>query len=736
MCKFFGIRLACIFLIFSLPSYAQIRVKDDPSQTMRKIGKDVEYLEDMTASLTLDDILSTEYQRKFIKHDQEVFNRPANKSAFWFKITIQKQGNQDLWLEIGEANITWYADFYAPNQQGKYGKPHLLGGLRPQKNRKFPTQSYCVLLFAQQDQGTQTYYLRLQTGFSSLYIFQIGNHMALIKHRKSHENAAIGFIGLMLGLLLYNLFLLYSTREKLYFLYVLYLMITTFFVPFLNGYLIIYHPWLFEYFMVWNGLVALIITLFVMQYFKGYRQTAKGWVYWIWAITIFQSFVLPFVNLLHLLHFSTLLNIASLSSSFYMLNLLLFGLVMWYKGFKRGGYYLLAWFCVISSTIIYLASHNGIFPINYFVRNILYIGFASEALLFALALGSRLNLLKAEKELAQKENLAILNQQNELLEERVLQRTKELQEANEEMQVVNEELRQTQEELETQRDFLDDYNQQLDQAVKKNEKNLETLHKQNKKLDVQNNKINSSMKAAETIQRVILPQKESLQQSFQEYFILNQPRDVVSGDFYWLDKVGKKTILVVADCTGHGVPGALMTLVGVNALDKIIKMFGVHSPAMILNRLHEEIQTLLKQKYTGNNNGMDAVVVTLEETSGEVLVTFSGAKNSVFYFLNERLYELKGTRKSIGGIQNESTHFTEQQVVLPKDTMLYLGSDGLEDQNDKKRKKFGKKRLMHLLTKIASLPIIEQKLNLEESLKQHKRGAEQRDDILWLGVKI
>ena len=735
MYKALIISLVYAISFFSL-SYAQISVKNDPFHTMCRIGKNIEYLEDPTTLLSLERILAPEYQRKFVKIGQDVFNRPATNSVFWFKITVQKESTQDLWLEIGEENFTWYADFYAPDQHGHYGKPRLLGALRPQRNKEFPARSYCVLLFEKEEQGTRTFYLRLEEYFAFTHIFQVGTSFALFKYRKRQDDMVSWFIGLIAGVIIYNLFIFYSTREQLYIYYILHLFIVIFGIPFHNGYPWIHAAWVWEYFLIWNIPTSVLMTLFVLKYFEMQIHQHKYFVYWIWFLTIFQSLICPLGNIFLSEAFPDLINICSLVAILHSLSLFFLGLVIWFKGHKSARYYVFAWFLVILAIITFLLSVNGLMPINYFTRNALYFGFSAEALLFALALGDRLNILKREKEFAQKENLKILNQQNKYLEDRVLERTKKLQSANEEMQTINEELRQTQEELEAQKDFLDNYNQQLERANRKNQDNLKILHKQNKKLNFQNKKINSSMKAAVTIQQAILPQELKFQEFFQNNFVINRPRDVVSGDFYWLRQAKNKTLLVIADCTGHGVPGAFMTLIGVNLLDKITETLLIDQPADILHCLHKEIQALLNQQETENNNGMDAVVITLEDYKGQKLLTFAGAKNSIYYFSEGQLHELKGTRKSIGGIQNDSIQFEEQKVTISCGDMIYLGSDGLEDQNNRMRKKFGKKRLKQLLSEVAQLPITEQKLNIEKSLNNHMREVEQRDDILWMGIRL
>ena len=300
------------------------------------------------------------------------------------------------------------------------------------------------------------------------------------------------------------------------------------------------------------------------------------------------------------------------------------------------------------------------------------------------------------------------------LENKVALRTKELQESNEELQVMNEELRQTQEELQTQRDYVAEKNKVLQEF---------------------NTKINGSLKVAQAIQEAVLPYRAKLNRLLENYFIINQPKDVVSGDFYWLNEVNGKVILVVADCTGHGIPGAFMTLIGANLLDKIIQIQQITQPNEILNRLHEEVTAVLKQRYTTNNKGMDATVISLEKKNGQTTIQFSGAKNNLFYYTGD-LYELRGDRKSIGGIQDERIGFTNQQLTLPTGGMLYLGSDGLEDQNNHTRKKFGRKRLQALLSYVATLPVGDQKTKIEETLKYFMQDTEQRDDILWMGIRV
>ncbi|MEO1655356.1 MAG: SpoIIE family protein phosphatase [Bacteroidota bacterium] len=260
-----------------------------------------------------------------------------------------------------------------------------------------------------------------------------------------------------------------------------------------------------------------------------------------------------------------------------------------------------------------------------------------------------------------------LRRSNELLESKVQERT-------EEIATQNEELLQNQEEILAQRDFINKKNTELakvneriqanEQVLRKSLDRLKTTQKslehKNKVLEDQDRRINSSISAALTIQRAILPTRKELDAILKEYFVIYRPKDRVSGDFYWCQKLDGKIFIVAADCTGHGVPGAFMTLIVSALLDKIVRSYRVLDPALVLSQLHSEIQAILKQKENKNNNGLDAVIINIEEQpNDQYRLIVAAAKQSMYYIPadTEELHVFKGDRKAIGGIQNESIQF-------------------------------------------------------------------------------
>lgn len=387
------------------------------------------------------------------------------------------------------------------------------------------------------------------------------------------------------------------------------------------------------------------------------------------------------------------------------------------------------------------------------IRNALLVGGIVIIVLLLTAVIAFINTLKINRKLKSKNaQIAAQKQEIEQKNEEVIAISTDLQEKNQELLTMNEELQQSQEELATQRDFIEDKNRSLEkinkklsrseQILSKAYKDLKTsqntLEQKNRQLEERDRQISSSIKAAETIQNAILPYSQKLQALLPEHFIIYYPKDIVSGDFYWINQIENKIILIVADCTGHGVPGALMTMIGSTLLDKVVRLRGVTSPAQILHQLHEEISIVLRQKETGNNNGMDAVALSYEIQPEAISLTFAGAKNNLRYTLPEspEIQVIKGTRKAIGGQQNEEIDFENHLLQLPRGSTIYVGSDGYEDQNNVKRRRFGSRKLTALLEEHNKEPLTTQKNVLEEALKQHMQGTLQRDDILLMGVKF
>jgi serine phosphatase RsbU (regulator of sigma subunit)/tetratricopeptide (TPR) repeat protein len=261
------------------------------------------------------------------------------------------------------------------------------------------------------------------------------------------------------------------------------------------------------------------------------------------------------------------------------------------------------------------------------------------------------------------------------------------------------------------------------------------LNAANELLKVQHQRIADSIRYAQTMQNSILPTDEDLSGAFAEHFAIFRPKDVVSGDFYWYAHIGNQHILAVADCTGHGVPGAFMSMVGNSALDEIIKVKEITNPSLILDMLQNSIQEALRQR---TRDGMDiAIMVCEQHDENTVKILFSAAKNSLLYWENNKIVRLKGTRRSLGGgASNTQTPFELHELFLPKGTQLYLTTDGFPDQCDSNRNSFKMARLIEMLESYQAFPLKEQARFFENTLNQFMGDEEQRDDITLIGLKL
>ncbi len=254
-----------------------------------------------------------------------------------------------------------------------------------------------------------------------------------------------------------------------------------------------------------------------------------------------------------------------------------------------------------------------------------------------------------------------------------------------------------------------------------------------------NVKITDSIRYAKTIQNAILPSESEMYEAFDDYFVIFRPKDIVSGDFFWISHTPKRTLIAVVDCTGHGVPGAFMSMVGNDLLTEIVNQETKAVPFLMLEKLNKRIQEALRQKRGFNNDGMDVCLCLLENQREEtVQVSFTGAKRPLYYFDidQKELAQLRGDKKSVGGIQRKKRNFTNQTIFLQKGDLLYLSTDGIVDQPNLEGQKFGTPYFKSLLAENAIESLENQRKILEMALATHMGNAPQRDDMTVIGIQL
>jgi hypothetical protein len=326
-------------ILLQINVFSQNTIHISNTQDLVKVGKDVLFLEDVAGDLSFEDILKEENQIKFKKNNHDVFSRPAMKSAFWFKFIIQNQSQESIWLEIGDTFSCWNLDFYAPDRNNQYPEPLLLGSLRPQKNKQFPSKYYCVELTKGKQTNAKVYYLKtygsskVQGNLTKTHVFRVGGVKALAKQAMTYDYMQSFFMGLMITMIITSLFILFSTREKTYLLYVFYLVNVLIVVSFVTSAPLFYHRWFWEYNYVWMSAFYFSVSLFTIHTLS-LKHDAPNLNRWIWVLTIVLCIIIPLLNLFNLVNFILLTNTFQVTVGVYYFTLFYCGIYVWRKGNK------------------------------------------------------------------------------------------------------------------------------------------------------------------------------------------------------------------------------------------------------------------------------------------------------------------------------------------------------------------------------------------------------------------
>jgi serine phosphatase RsbU (regulator of sigma subunit) len=462
--------------------------------------------------------------------------------------------------------------------------------------------------------------------------------------------------------------------------------------------------------------LVLFISVFLISFFFFYNQ--------IWILFIISLSSALLYALVLVLNFFYLQQYARFSLSFLpslitfvahisfiqneetidtmLIGNLIITLIPWLLFDIKEKLYLYLSFLTSVSFIFLLKPISAIFPIH-FEASIFQVPFIEYPMLFFVIFifGSLIYVLKYDTFIAENKNEVFIQ---------------ELKDQQQEINSQNEELLQQQEEL-----------NMVNESLKNTLEQLQTT----------TSRLSKSINYAQNIQRIILPNDEDLGTFFQDFFTIYLPKDIVSGDFYWFQSLNdKQAIFIMADCTGHGVPGAFMSMIANTLLHEIVNAKKVISPPQILHLLHNGIRYLLKQEETRNTDGMDLSVCLFTQEGNAMNIDFAGAKSFILYVKDGTLNQLNSDRISVGGLGDRMRNFTSQYITLNKGDLIYFLSDGFIDQNNSERKRFGSKNFQQLIKDIVALPLSSQKAHLMNVLLNHQQEEEQRDDISVVGFRI
>lgn len=713
------------FLIFG-NALAQKTHEISQSQHITSLAASLEIFQDTTSKLNYPNVKKC----RFTPIDK--FTQKINSDyAYWGRITLQSKLSTDerFVLYLGTAS---YAEVYI--EKNNQVTKELTGRLVPLAQKKIKEgRNAPIPLYLPEatDKLPITIYFRLQNVDQRPLMFKPLLYPEIVWQQKfTFRNLTQGiFNALLWTLILYLTSLSILLKQRDYIFAAAYLSFISLYYLSSSGVLTEYvlgnNPKINEYIWPNTLLFSQLFLLLLTRSFLNTRQLMKRWHRVLTIIFVFylgygcfNLISIPLFFNIHIFDISML--IIGLPNVAVMLSVAILAIRNSKIKVKIFAWSIIQLAIQFIFYILYVAfnygSNNGSF--------LLQLGYATQGIMFTIAFAQRMKLIEAERRKAQAEQIRLIEEHNELLEQKVQTRAQELKEISDEIlaqsggiQKKNEELIQQQQVIENQRDAIEAHNQTLTQS---------------------NRLISQSIKAAQHIQQAILPNQRKLDYLLKEHFIIYRPKDMVSGDFYWLHEIDGYTYLATVDCTGHGVPGAFMSMIGNILLDEIIRVKKITDPAQIVQQLHNEVYSTLRQAETNNNYGMDLSLMILKRRDTYAEIRFCGAKHSLHYYnpQSQETGTFKGDRKSLGGHQNDEVCFTTQQLQLPRGTFVYVGSDGMEDQNNIKRRRFSSKKILQTLKDSAHLPLQQQKEILETTFDTFMQGTIQRDDILIICFQV
>jgi len=651
-------------------------------------------LEDPEHLFTVEQILKdSAIQAEYFSSDAEIPYMDFTRSTYWMKLKVENPTDEKLTYYIELARpLTNVVRLYVYNEDGSLDYLHESGDIFPFDHREyehrrfvfphqFPAHSKKILIIETESDGE---ILKLPIKFWVIYEFT---------QFVSKENFYIGlYYGLfILVIILYSLFGI-ALREKLYLYFVSYVFALAIFQFSLDGLAYQFfwreNPWLANHaILIFASLAMLGMLLYVQQFldfsegFKKYNAVYKVFIFLVvisllvcLSSGIFYSITYPILNAL----------------SFLAVLFILLGIVMKARKDKKLELpILLAFLALTVSSTLFILANVDLIHSEFLASNSLKLGSASEMIFLSIAMAGRYRKTQLDKMAAQESVVKQLEEINELksqqtekLEIEVAERTKEIQQKN------------------TQ-------------------------------LSTQNEEILNSINYAQRLQDAILPTDEELSSALPNSDILFLPKDIVSGDFYWMKETENHVYFAVADCTGHGVPGAMVSVLGYNSLNRCIQEFNLRDAGKILDKLRELVIETFSNDKIKVSDGMDIALCVWDKKSE---LQFAGAYNPLYHIQNGELNEIKGDKQPIGYFDNTSP-FQTHTIKLQQGDSIVLFSDGYADQfGGPKGKKFKYSQFKELLLENQGKKSPAWRTELKSAFNAWRGKEEQIDDVCVLTV--
>lgn len=694
-------------------SEANVLLVQTQQNRIRIEKEHIEIYKDSTNSLTFEEASSDNFVQ--FSSCSNYNERIKSNINYWLKFQIKNTSAQkgDWALEFQSVPFSY---IFIIDKIGNVEKIRT-GTSVPASEKQIKSGIRENIIFTLQANETKTFYVKMlldidseTVNFISISDTKVYNEQAIIDNLKQGI-----FHGLLWMMLFYNLFLYFSTWKKSYLYYVAYVFWTSIFQLQIFSYIKnIFFPELPEissYFGI-SFFIAFIFYYLLMREFiysrKNHPQLDKALK------------VIILINSIYTLTFFTIVLINNnlfsiLSLVFGLLNmiaLLVLTIIILKTGNKISKIFAIGTsFLVLGTLMIIIGGLLGINPeeaINYFQA-----GIVGEVFIFSVGLSYKYKITEQQKQKAQegliiqlKENQELHTKVNRELEQKVRERTAEINEQKEEIQSI-----------------------------------ADNLSEANTEISKKNKDITASIQYAKKIQTAMFPDDLQISKILPEHFILFKPRDIVSGDFYWIKEIDNNLIIAAADCTGHGVPGAFVSMLGISYLNEIVQRKEITQANQILNELRSQIKYSLKQhgQKDQSKDGMDLAICIIDTKSN--LMQYAGAYNPLYLIRKvngeAELKVIKADRMPVGFFHGKDKSFTNHEIQLEKGDTIYLFSDGFIDQfGGKNNSKFMSKNFRKLLLEIHEEPMYEQKEILNKTFKDWMKENTQIDDVLVVGVRV
>lgn len=716
------------FSSFSLASEpAVIPLRESDKTDYYSLAKNALILEDKQHELSFENIKNASggLEKRFSVLGEDNANLDFTSSSYWIKFKVKNEDAypKKFFLEVARP-LTNIANLYTVYNNGlaieyKNGD-EIVFDEREIQHRK--------LLFPVQFQAKEelTFFLQLRSDGEVITLpIKLWHPEAMMK-KDYHELYMFGFYyGILLFVIIIYFFFYIALREKSFLYYVIYVFCIAFLQMSLDGlsfqYLWPENTWWGNHVVVMSAtLTAIFVLLYARSFLKLKEKLPKlNKVFNVFISLCLFCFILALSSgKLYTFSFPVT-NALSLLSALLVVATIFIALK---KNQKVSWFFTFAFIALITGAIIFILSNFNLVPVTFFTEHALKYGSGLEIILLSLSMANKYREIQQEKELAQAESLKIAQENEKLIREQ---------------------------------------NIVLEQKVK--ERTAEVV-KQKEIIEEKNKDITDSINYAQGIQEAILPPDDRFKKYLPDSFILFRPRDIVSGDFYWMETIqpdgenkNQIVLFAVCDCTGHGVPGGFVSMVGHNGLSRAVKEQGIIHPAAILDRaaiLVEETFRKGKRK-----DGMDVVLcgICLNSPGKNPELEFAAANNPLYFVRKKEngklvkngvelepeaetdahwLFQIDADKQPVGAYEYRKP-FTNHCFSLANGDAIYLASDGFRDQfGGPKGKKFMAKNFKQILLSMQEKSMEDQKKFLNDTMEDWMKGYGQNDDVCVIGVRI